>query len=65
MRSLAQGHSFWQNCTEQPLIPCSQLSLSRSLANGVDAQLPLEFPGPILLAKLTGTQAQGPFLASL
>lgn len=65
MRSLTQGHSFWQKekrggggggkkkGTEQP-------SLSRSLANGADAQLSLEFSGPGTLPGISMDFLAGP-----
>lgn len=44
--SLTQSHTLGQNCIEQALILCSQLS--RPSSWGVDALWPLDSQGPFL-----------------
>lgn len=61
MRSLTQGHSFWQKRKkEEKKKGTEQPSLSRSLANGADAQLSLEFSGPGTLPGINTDFLAGP-----
>lgn len=59
MRSLTQSHSFWQK-REENKKGTEQPSLSRSLANGADAQLSLVFSGPGTLPGISMDFLAGP-----